>query len=250
LSQIPILKWLFGQTNTDHSENEIVFVLIPHIVRGPDITQINQEALDVGTASAIAMRRVSHSTSAAEKPPAPPAQTSPSPAPTAPPAQNAPASNPGASAMPQATPAMSPAGQAGAASFAFDPPSSTQKAGSTFAVNVVLNAAQNAYSVPLQLTYDPKVLQVVNVSNGNFLSQDGQAVAVVHRDDDSTGTLQVTATRPPGASGVSGQGTVVTLTFMAKTSGQSVLVIGKGGVRDPGMQAIPVAGASSVITVQ
>ncbi len=252
LAQIPILKYLFGQTSTDHSENEIVFVLIPHIVRGVDVTQVNQEVLDVGTASSIELRRVTHSASATEKPGTAPVQTPASqpPIPATPPAQNAPMPNPAAPAMPRTPPATPPAGQAGAASFGFDPPSSSQKAGSTFAVNVVLTAAQNAYSVPLQLSYDPKVLQVVNVSNGNFLSQDGQAVAVVHRDDDSTGTLQVTATRPPGAGGVSGQGTVVTLTFMAKAAGQSVLVIGKGGVRDPGMQAIPVAGASSVITVQ
>src|SRR5271169_2694720 len=32
LSQIPILKYLFSQTNTDHSTNEIVFALIPHII--------------------------------------------------------------------------------------------------------------------------------------------------------------------------------------------------------------------------
>src|SRR5207237_3028695 len=31
LSNIPILKYLFAQTNTEHRENEIVFVLIPHI---------------------------------------------------------------------------------------------------------------------------------------------------------------------------------------------------------------------------
>ncbi len=73
--------------------------------------------------------------------------------------------------------------------------------------------------MPLQVSYDPKILQLVNVSNGTLLSQDGQAVALVHRDDDQTGTLQITATRPPGASGVSGQGSVVTLTFLAKASG-------------------------------
>jgi general secretion pathway protein D len=104
--------------------------------------------------------------------------------------------------------------------------------------------------VPLQITYDPKVLRVVNVSNGGFLSQDGQAVALVHRDDDTTGTLQITATRPPGASGVSGQGSVVTLTFLAKASGQSTLTISKGGARDPGMQSLPVAGAVATVTVQ
>ena len=115
---------------------------------------------------------------------------------------------------------------------------------------MLLKGAQNVYSVPLQVSYDPKILQVVNVSNGGLLSQDGQIVGIVHRDDDSTGTLQISATRPPGTAGVSGQGTVVTLTFMAKASGQSTLAISKGGARDPAMRALPVAGAVATVTVQ
>ena len=122
--------------------------------------------------------------------------------------------------------------------------------GSTFTVNVLLSGAQNVYSVPLQVSYDPKVLQVVNVSNGGFLSQDGQAVSLVHRDDESTGALQITATRPPGSGGVSGQGSVITLTFMAKAAGQSAITIARGGARDPGMQPVPVAGAVANVTVQ
>ena len=90
----------------------------------------------------------------------------------------------------------------------------------------------------------------MDVSNGGFLSQDGQSVALVHRDPDPGGNLQITATRPPGANGVSGQGSVVTLTFMAKSSGQGTLVISRGGARDPAMQPIPVAGTTAAITVQ
>jgi len=239
LSQIPILRYLFGQTTTDHSETETVFALIPHVVRRPELTELNQAALDAGTASAISLRRVSHPVETA----APPAQTpavqppgqAPQPAPANPPTGQPPAS--------QAPPS-------GLTSFGFDPPAIAQPKGATFAVNVVLTGAQNAYSVPLQVSYDPKVLQVVNVSNGTFLSQDGQAVALVHRDDDTTGTLQITATRPPGASGVSGQGTVVTVTFMAKAPGQSTLTISKGGTRDPGMQPTLVAGATASVTIQ
>ena len=115
---------------------------------------------------------------------------------------------------------------------------------------MLLKGAQNVYSVPLQVSYDPKVLQVVNVSNGGLLSQDGQPVALVHRDDDTSGALQITATRPPGANGISGQGTVVTLTFLSKGAGQSTLTISKGGARDPAMQALPVAGAVATVTVQ
>ena len=132
----------------------------------------------------------------------------------------------------------------------FDPPSITQAKGSTFTVNVMLSGGQNVYSVPVQLNYNPNQLQVINVSNGGFLSQDGQAVALVHRDDPTSGTLQVTASRPPGASGVSGQGAVVTLTFLAKGAGQSALTITRGGARDPAMQPITMNGALAPVTIQ
>jgi len=234
LSQIPILRYLFGQTTQDHSETETVFVLIPHIVRKQELSDINQEALDVGTATAIELHRVSRPLAPATGENTPPASTAP----------------PSPAATPQPAPPATSPQPPGAASFSFDPPAITQPAGSTFTVNVLVAGAQNAYSVPLQVTYDPKRLQVVNVSNGTFLSQDGQAVALVHRDDETTGTLQITATRPPGASGISGQGTVLTLTFMAKSAGQTTLAISKGGTRDPNMQPTLVAGASANVTIQ
>ncbi|HEV2729572.1 MAG TPA: cohesin domain-containing protein [Terriglobales bacterium] len=238
LSQIPILRYLFGQTNTEHRENEIVFALIPHVVRAQDLSELNQRALQVGTASAIELRRVSRpAPSDGGVPAAAPAQPQQTPAPTQP-------------APPPQTPPPSPGSAAGNASFIFDPANITQPAGSTFAVNVLLTGAQNVYSVPLQVSYDPKVLQVVNVSNGGLLSQDGQAVALVHRDDEQSGALQITATRPPGSAGISGQGAVVTLTFMAKASGQSTLTISKGGAKDPSMQSLPVSGAVATVTVQ
>jgi general secretion pathway protein D len=112
-----------------------------------------------------------------------------------------------------------------------------------------VSGAQNVYSVPFQVDYNPQMLQLVNVSNGGFLSQDGQAVALVHREDETTGSSQITATRPPGSSGVSGQGCVVTMTFEAKTAGQTPLRITRGGARDPGLQPITVNGAQASVTV-
>jgi len=236
LAQIPILKYLFGQSDTEHSETETVFALIPHIVRSREVNDINDRAIDVGTASAINLRR----------------RSQPAVAEVAAPAQ-APAPAPGVTpGTPENAPVqVTPQPVTGTpASFAFDPPSVVQKVGATFAVNILLSGAQNVYSVPLQVSYDPKILQVVNVSNGTLLSQDGQAVALVKRDDDSAGTLQITTTRPPGAPGISGNGPVVTLTFMAKAAGQSLLTILRGGARDPGMQAIPVAGAAATVQIQ
>jgi general secretion pathway protein D len=238
LAQIPILRYLFGQENKDHSETETVFVLIPHVIRKQDLSELNQEALDVGTASAIELHRVS-----SPQPPSAGGNTASSPA-----APQMPAGAP--HAAPTTAPQLPSSQPPGSANFSFDPPAINQPPGSTFTVNVLVAGAQNAYSVPLQITYDPKMLQVVNVSNGTFLSQDGQAVALVHRDDDSSGTLQITATRPPGATGISGQGIIVTLTFMAKSAGQSTLAISKGGTRDPNMQPTLVGGATATVTIK
>jgi len=240
LAQIPILGYLFGQRTQDHSQDETVFAITPHIIRGTMVSELNQRALDIGTANVVELHRVGHLATPAQAP------TTPG-GPVQPPANQTPG-NPAPATQP---PGQSPnqAGNAGA-SFLFDPGQITAVKGNTFVVNLLISGAQNVYSVPVQMNYDPAKLQLVNVSNGGFLSQDGQAVALVHREDETTGTLQITATRPPGAGGVSGQGTVVTLTFQAKASGQTPLTITRGGARDPGLQAITVNGAQASVTVQ
>jgi general secretion pathway protein D len=248
LASIPILKYLFSQTNTEHQQEEIVFVIVPHIIRGPEMSR-SAEVLDVGTANSIYLRTKAPAAPAAAVPVAAPAPASPSPTPQTPQGATRNPAMPGAPGAP--APSTAPTAPTGATgSFLFDPPTLTQAKGSTFTVNVMLTGGNNVYSVPVQLNYDPNQLQVLNVSNGGFLSQDGQAVALVHRDDPATGTLQVTASRPPGVGGVSGQGAVVTLTFMAKAAGQSALTITRGGARDPAMQPIAMNGAQAAITIQ
>jgi general secretion pathway protein D len=250
LAQIPILKYLFGQTTTDHSEDETVFAITPHVIRGTDVNEINQRQIEIGTANNISLRHVRAAATPAVNgtPGQPPAPQGAQPG--AQPGTPVPANQPptGQSSAPSGG---APNGASnGTPSFLFDPPTVQATKGNTFAVNLVISGAQNVYSVPVQLNYNPNMLTLVNVSNGGFLSQDGQAVALVHREDETVGQLTITATRPPGAGGVSGQGTVVTMTFQAKTSGQTPLTITRGGARDPGLQAITVNGAQAAVTIQ
>ena len=124
-----------------------------------------------------------------------------------------------------------------------------QAVGSTFTVNVNLAGGQNVSSVPLQIMYNPRVLQLVNVSNGTLLAQDGQTVALVNRDDSMAGILQLTASRPPGTSGISGDGSVFTLTFQARAPGQSTLSINRAMLKNAAMQNIPASGSQAIVTV-
>jgi general secretion pathway protein D len=116
-------------------------------------------------------------------------------------------------------------------------------------VNVNMTGGQNVFSVPVQLLYNPRVLQLVNVSNGTMLSQDNQTVALVNRDDSMAGILQLTASRPPGATGISGDGSVFTLTFQARAPGQSTLSINRAMVKNAAMQNVPASGSQAIVTV-
>ena len=233
LAQIPFFHYFFAQTNTQRQDNELVFMLVPHIVRSQDVFDSNTRAVDVGTANSISLHRSS----------APPTDQQPATQPA----------KPGNPAPPQA--ANSSADQsaatapAGSALVSFDPASLNQAVGSTFTVNINLAGGQNVYSVPLQILYNPKVLQLLNVSSGPLLQQDGQAVALVHRDDSMMGILQITASRPPGSNGITGDGQVMTLTFQAKAPGEATLSINRAVLKNASMQNIPAGGSQAFVTV-
>jgi len=258
LAQIPLLHYLFAESRVEKHQNEIVFALIPHIVRAFDISDLNERAIDVGTATGIDLRRrpappqpaptptsqavpapQGTTTAVAQQPAAPtaPAQTTPG----QPQVQPAPAE----STMPAPRPT-----QPGTVAFSFDPMTVNQSVGQTFAVNVMITGAESIHSVPLQITYDPQMLQLINVSNGPFLSRDQQPVALVHRDDPVAGILNVNAVRPPDSGGISGDGVVFTLTFQAKAAGHAALAISRPSARNVYKQSVPGSATQAMITVK
>jgi general secretion pathway protein D len=116
-------------------------------------------------------------------------------------------------------------------------------------MTVVLSQGEDIASVPIQITYDPKLFQFSKVTNGDFLAKDGQNVALVYRDDPATGRLQVTAQRTPGSQGITGDGTVFNLTFTAKAKGTGVISITVPGARNSKNQPVMALGSQSTVTV-
>ncbi len=241
LASIPLFKYLFASENKEVKTNEIVFILIPHIVRAQDLLASNTKAIDVGTATNIQLR------SGGVQPP-PQGQPDGQGAMGTRPPQAVPGQPQGAGMQPGSTaaPASAPIGSP---IVSFDPATIDQAVGSTFTVNVNLAGGQNVASVPLQIMYNPRVLQLLNVSNGTLLAQDGQTVALVNRDDSMAGILQVTASRPPGTAGISGDGSVFTLTFQARAPGQSTLAINRAVLKNAAMQNNPATGSQAIVTV-
>ncbi len=237
LGQIPFLKYFFATEHTEKAENEMLFALVPRIVRSQELTDLNLRALSVGTGTGIDLRRASP----------PPQNNAMAPGPRQPAG-----SAPGNGAAPRPAGATQPASSTPVAAsevrLGFEPATIAQPVGGSFVVNVTVAGAQNLHSITSQVIYDAAVLQLVNVSNGGFLSRDGQAVALVHRDDSASGTLQITATRPPGSGGASGEGNVFTLTFVARAPGQGSLAMARPSARDAAGNQVP-AGTSGAVAV-
>ena len=246
LASIPLFKYLFAEETKDVNDNEIVFILIPHIVRAQDLNDSNVKAIAVGTANTISLRHgMTQAPDQQQRGTQPPPGTPGNPQG----AQINPSQPQGSATPANGTQPSTASAPLGSAIVSFAPAMLDQAVGSTFTVNVNLSGGQNVYSVPVQILYNPRVLQVLNVSNGTLLAQDGQTVALVNRDDSMAGILQLTASRPPGTPGINGDGAVFTITFQAKAPGQATLSVNRAGVRNASMQNVPASGSQAIVTV-
>jgi general secretion pathway protein D len=268
LGEIPFFKFFFASTNKEVQQDEIVFLLIPHIVRESVISRINLAAIDTGTLNSYDLRRdeTPHPPPTPSDGPGLAGSTAAQPATTAAAAATAaiqtmqqqamPMPTPhGMAGMPQAITSTQPANAPEANAFgpppvslSITPANSSQSLGSTFQVAVQLSGGQDIFSVPLQLQFDPHVLQLVNVDAGDFLARDGQPVVAAHRLDNDTVTISTS--RQPNTKGISGQGNVCTLTFKAIAAGDTNLVFVKAGAKNSAQTAIAANGTPAVIHVK
>ena len=274
LGEIPFLKYFFSTQGKEQQSDEIVFLLIPHIVRTSILTEDNTKPIYTGTSQTIELLRhdvpantpaptVVQPPTSSVRPPQPPitaanaaaamagqlaeAARPPSPAPvvnTPPPTvPSNPVAAPSAAAAAAGNMTTMPV------SLAVVPPTVTQVVGSTFQVALTVSNAHDLYSVPVQMHFDPKVLSLVNVDVGELLGRDGQAPALVHRDE-GNGNVTLSASRPPNAAGVDGQGTVATLTFKAVAAGDTAIALTKIGAKDSKQMSLPAVGSQASVHVK
>jgi len=253
IGELPLLKYFFSSRKTEKAQDEVVFLLIPHIVRESVLSKLNTRAIDTGTGASIELRHVDAEQAGIDlgnpgfvNPRAP----STGPATSAANAAAAMVQQMQKQAQPLTPPPASTAAPSGPpVSLNVVAPPTAQAVGSTFQVSVMLGNGRDIYSVPLQMQFNPKVLELVNVDSGNFLGRDGQAVALVHRDD-GNGLVTISSSRPPNVGGVSGQGSLCTLTFKAVAAGDSNLALVKVGARNSAQANLPAVGSQAVVHVK
>jgi general secretion pathway protein D len=242
---MPVLKYFFGSQTKETDRQELMIVLIPHIVRTPDYTPENLRSIFVGNESIVSIH---YAPPAADQTPAEGA-----PGATAAPGAAAPAAVSllvPAPAVPAPVPAPAAAPPGGQARLSFLPGVVQVSQNTPFTLTVQADNVTDALSLtPLQIKWDPAQLRLNDASAGDLLTRDGARLTTVKDIRNDTGDATLTLTRLAD-SGVSGSGPLTTLSFTALGKGSGTVTITGASIKNSQSQPVPVALSSVAVTVQ
>jgi general secretion pathway protein D len=233
LAEIPGAGYLFSDKSKEVVDQEILIVLTPHIIRLPSISADDLRTLAAGTDTNVRVYRDNDNAGVPNASPASmarPTQSGP------PPAQ-----------MNQQVP---PPTVTAAAQLHFDPPNVTLKPGDRATLGLAVSNVKDLYSIPLLIHFDPGVVQVEEVKDGEFLSGGTQQAAIVQRVDAQRGEVVVSVTRQPNTPGVYGSGTLLGVVIRAVAPGNAEIQIRQVNARDSQQKAIPMVSGEAIIQVK
>jgi len=107
----------------------------------------------------------------------------------------------------------------------FQPSQATASPSERISVSLLVEGGDDVASAPMQIQFDPKILRLNDVGLGDYLSRGGQQPVFTKSILNDTGVAVVQLNRPPGARGVSGSGTLVTLNFQAVARGATAVTV-------------------------
>ncbi len=283
LGEVPILGNLFSTTKTETNENEILIVLVPHIVRLPEIDDVNLQEIASGTDAVFQVREKAKKNGRAALPEvgsrAPEAgQPAPSVAEAQPPAAAAPAAtepaagepatgqtapsepaggSPVTAAPPPATPAQAAPAQAAPAEsaggqphFVFEPASVDLAPGAEATVNLIVENATQLFGSPLRIGFDPRIVKVTDITKGTFLEGDGMDLIFAKNIRGEVGQAAVNISRFPGTGGSDGRGVLVTLKLQGVAAGNGKIGVTSTGARNADAQPVRIPAIQLPVTVR
>jgi general secretion pathway protein D len=130
------------------------------------------------------------------------------------------------------------------------PPAVATTTGQAFSIQVVIDNGKDVGHTPFYLIFDPNYLEVLDVSQGGYLAQDGRQVSFLHSENNATGEIRVGLSRLGATEGVNGGGVLAVITFKAKERGKSYLTFTNCSVKNPRAENLPVEFLPAEINVE
>ena len=120
-----------------------------------------------------------------------------------------------------------------------------------FTVSVAISGASGVGSVPFHLGFDPDALEFVSFSGTSpFLTQDGASAFVLATLGSGGREVIVGLSRQGSRPGMSGQGTLIDLTFRPRKPGTTSLSLSDLAVLDPNANPLPSQKMGMTVVVQ
>jgi general secretion pathway protein D len=107
-----------------------------------------------------------------------------------------------------------------------------------FTADIMVAGANNLFSAPFKVVFDPALLEVLSVAEGDFFNKDGKPSNFTSKPENSAGILDARFFREANTGGVSGSGKLFSVNFKAKAPG--VASIGFTGIKLTGEGYKPV----------
>lgn len=215
LSRLPLLHYLFSGEDVNNSENEVLIVVTPRLVRMRDVAGESIGSLSVGTDSELMLREKED-------------------------VQLPMGSVPAKSATSSAEPPATPDQELREPTLLLEPQQTTIETGHTSLIQVKLENVSDLFSVSLLFKYDPQALSIEDVRHGDFLSGGTQEVAIVQRINKERGEAQIFTTRRPNTAGVDGKGFLIGLLVRHLTATPATLQVVQVGARNSRQRSMPI----------
>ena len=122
--------------------------------------------------------------------------------------------------------------------------------GDEISVAITGKGLNNLFSAPLFVTFDPKIFDLVNVAEGDFLNREGKATVFSTNPVPGKGELMIGYKQGVGESGVSGDGTLFTITFRAKAPGTAQFSADRLNLRNAAGQRLKVVATPLTVEVK
>ncbi len=97
---------------------------------------------------------------------------------------------------------------------------------------------------------DPKVLKLLEVQEGGFMTQDGRASTTVPNIENETGKFSATLNRMADAPGINGTGRLLLLVFQGTGPGVSPISFSQANILDGTKSTLPASSSGTQITVK
>lgn len=247
LVNIPVLGKLLGSESLTRDRGELLIALIPHVVRTPNLTDVDLKGVAAGTDQVV---KVSYAPRVLAPPAGAPAGTETPAAPAAPPPTTTPAQPPTPGPVPAQPPAPGVADQSGPR-LTFMPAAAQVQLSAPLNLTLQAENVQDLFTAsPIRIKWDPKVLRLNEITPAEFLARDGQRVTTAKDIRNDSGEAWVTMNRLPGAGGISGSGALATFSFTAIGKGPTKVTVTDFGLKNTQLQPIVVVGPELDITVQ